>query len=158
MSALFGTVLLGAQTVNVVNKVGTDVIIGVVTTTASSVGRLLTYITSIDHPGTDDIKKGLEDTDLDFFISVLTQLIKEQDANNTTESIKQALVGVNSVLEEIQKELTMIKESLENHYNKYFASWRSFDCNCSVDTVKKHREVLYKRYSLLTDLLNIYKN
>lgn len=157
MASIIGTVMLGAQTVSVVNRVGTDMLISVVTTTAGSVGKLITYITAMDHPGIDQIKNSIEEIDLEFFISVLDQLVSEQKGTHPPESVKKALLGVHGVMEEIQKELHAIKESLENHQSKYFASWRSFDCNYSVGSLKKHKDVLHQRYKVLTNLLTIYR-
>lgn len=155
MATLLGTALLSAQTANIVSRIGTDVVIGTLTTTASSVGRLLTYIT--DHPtlGTSEFKRELEDLDLQFFITVLDRLVKEQNTKDIQDSTKQALLGVNESLTKIQDELNSVKEAIEYHQTKYFASWRSFACP-SLDSIKKHKKILETRYNLLTDLLQIY--
>jgi hypothetical protein len=154
--SILGTVLLGANAATVVNKLGTDVIITAVTTSTGAIGRVLGYITSMDHLGVEDIKKKLEDIDLEFFINVLDQLVKEQKDKKTVKSVKIALIGMNKILEEIHKELNTIKESIEYHQSKYFPSWRSFNCGYNIDSIKKHKDLLYQRYEILTDLLTIY--
>lgn len=155
-SGLLQTVIFGANTMSVVNKIGVDVLISTATATTASIGKLTTYILTTDQQGVDNIKKGLEDIDLEFLIEVLDQLIKEQEGTYATESVKKAMVGVHKSMEEINKELKVIKESMEYHQSKYFASWRGFDCSYSIETIKKHKNVLYKRYKILTNLLKIY--
>ena len=157
MSGIIGTVLLGANAASVVNKIGADVVITAVTTSTSAVGKLLGYITTMDHVGVDDIKTQLDDIDLDFFITVLDQLVKELHDMTTTESIKLALIGMTKILDSIHTELHSIKKAIEEHHNKYFCNWRSFNCAYNIDTIKKHKNVLYERYKILTDLMSIYK-
>lgn len=157
MSGVMEAVVLGAKIAPVINKLGTDVVISAVTTTTSSVIRVLSYITAMDHLGTQDIKNRLVDIDLEFFITVLDQLVKEQKEKINKESVKLALVGMNNILEEIHKELNIIKETIEYHQSKYFSSWRSFsNCSYSIDSIKKHKDILHQRYEILTDLLSIY--
>ncbi len=159
MSLGFGlieTVIFGAKTMSVLNKLGMDVIVGAITKTTTSIGFMIGHIMAIDQPGVIEIQKTLKEIDLEFSIEVLEELVNEHKDSYAPNSVKKSLDGVNQILINIENELKTIKEAIEYHEQKYFSSWRTFDCSCNVSTIRKNKELLDKRYKVLTDLLKIY--
>jgi hypothetical protein len=156
------SLILTAQTLNFINKIGIETIITMISTSTTSITNIFSYITRLDNNKNNynltTIKQDIINLDLEFIISVISQLIKEQTLNNSKESIKHALIGVNNILLEINRELLIIKESIDYHYKKYFSSMRSLDCNISMNLLKQHKLILSSRYKILSNLLQIYKN
>ncbi len=152
--------LLGAKGISVINQIGFDIVVGTLTTTTTSVVNGVKYLASYDQPGAKDVANTLAEIDLEFIVSVIDELVKEQSDSivngSHVGSVTKALEGVNGILQSIDKELIVIKKALENHKTKYFNSWRTFDCSCNIETIKKHKVILDNRYKILTDLLKIY--
>jgi hypothetical protein len=154
---LLQTVLLGSGPVNLISRLGTDVIGSAIGVTTTSIVGVLGSLTALDNPKMQDFQKVIEDIDLEFVIQNLDKLIKEQP-DDCPESVKHALMGVNDVLVNIDGELKIVKDAFEFHQSKYWNSWRAFDCKCNIETIKKHSELLHKRSVVLKDLLKIYNN
>ena len=152
---LITSVILGARTLSFMNTLGIEVIGKTMSVTTSSIGSLVSHFMKINQPDITDFKRTLEEIDLEFKISVLEELVKEQNGT-TPVSVKKALFGVNDVLVKIDAELKTIKEAFEYHQTKYFNSWRRFDCSCNTDTIRKHGRLLDDRSKVFTDLLKIY--
>ena len=154
-SGLIGTMILSSRATSVVATLGTDLIITTITATTSSIGSMIGYLTTNKNPGIFDVNNILISTDLDFTIGIIEQIVREQEGKPLNESIKKALIGVNNILEAIHYELDSIKKAIENHKTKYFSSWRSFSWNGTIDSLKKHSDILKHRYSILFELLKI---
>lgn len=152
---LITSVILGARTLSFMNSLGMEVIGKTINVTTSSIGGLVSHFMKMDQPDIMDFKKTLEEIDLDFKISVLEELVKEQTGQAPI-SVKKALFGVNDVLVKIDAELKTIKDAFEYHQTKYLNGWRRFDCSCNVETIKKHSRLLDDRSRVFTDLLKIY--
>jgi hypothetical protein len=152
---LIESVIFGAKTLSFINSISMDVIGKTISVTTSSIGSMISHFASMDQPGIVEFQKALEDVDLDFKVGVLEELVKEQKGSAPV-SVKKALMGVNDVLIKIDVELKTIKEAFEYHQTKYFNSWRTFDCSCNVETIKRHSKLLDKRTQILTELLKIY--
>jgi len=151
--------ILGAKGIAVINQLGYDLVIGTLTTTTSSVVSGIKWLSSYDQPGAKDVANTLVEIDLEFMVSVIDELVKEQQDNINAShvgSVTKALEGVTGILQSIDQELGTIKKALEHHQTKYFNSWRTFDCSCNIEVIKKHKAILDNRYKILTDLLKIY--
>jgi len=153
--ALVSSVIFGARTLNFMNSVGVEVIGKAVNVTTGSIGSLVSQLMHSKEPDVVHIQKTLEEIDMEFKISVLEELIKEQHGVAPI-SLKKALLGVSDVLVKIDAELKTIKQALDYHQTKYFKNWRSFDCSCNIQTIKHHSRILDERSKVFTDLLKIY--
>jgi len=153
---LIETVVLSAKASSVVSHVGTDLIIGTITSTTSSIGSMIKYLTSSSQAGISDIITVITASDLEFTINIIEQLVKEQDAKQINESVRKALVGVSEILELINQELSSVKKATEAHKTKYFKGWRSFCWDGNIENIKKHNMILRHRYGILFELLKIY--
>lgn len=155
-SGLIQTVVLSSKTASIVSNIGTDLIIGTITTTTSSIGSMIKYLAISTSPGASDILNIVSSADLEFTISIIEQLVKEQDSKQLNESVKKALIGVSEILDSIHGELTSVKKAIEYHNTKYLNSWRGFSWEGNIETLKKHNIILTHRYRMLFDLLKIY--
>jgi hypothetical protein len=140
----------------IISGIGTSLIISTIITTTSSIGSLIKYLSTSNHACIKEIVTELNNIDLEFTISIIDQLVKEQDHKCLQDSIKKALIGVNDILLIINKELDDIKKAIEYHNTKYFNRWRSFSCQMNIYIIKQHNDILKKRYTILFDLLKIY--
>ena len=156
LSTIAGTVLTGGRTFSIVSTIGTDLIIKTLTTTTSSICTVLTHLTYNDQPSVQDMIDQLKQIDLEHTITVIEELVREQEGKETHTSVKKALLGVHEILEKIHDELKSVQKAVEYHDSKYFRNWRSFNCSYSIETIKKHKLLLDNRYKILIDLLKIY--
>ncbi|ARF11394.1 hypothetical protein Klosneuvirus_1_251 [Klosneuvirus KNV1] len=152
-TSIIGTALITSPTV--VASVGTNLIIGTIATTASSIGSLIKYLTTNTSPGINDILTFLASIDLEFTIGIVEQVVKELDQENISESLNKAIIGVNEILTLIHQELTTVKAAIEEHNSKYFNGWRAFKWTGTLDNIKKHNEIFKHRYGILFELVKI---
>lgn len=155
IATVIGTALLSGKAASIVSTVSTDLIIGTITTSTKAIGSMLTYLASSEQNGIKDVISIIKSTDLEFTISIIEQVVKEQENKTLPDSVKKALIGVNDILDMIHKELDNIKNAVEYHNTKYFNTWRSFSCDCNMETIKSHNELLNHRYSILIELIKI---
>jgi len=155
MATLLGAAIIGTSAPRIITTVGTDIAIRTLTTTTSSIGSLITYLTT-NNKSSFDINNTLVSLDLEFTISIIENVVKEYDEKELNEPLKKALLGVHEILELIHKELNIIKEAIEYHNSKYFKNWRSFSWSGNTEAIKQHNNTLKSRYSMLLELLKIY--
>ena len=156
MATLLGAAIIGTSAPRIITTVGTDIAIRTLTTTTSSIGSLISYLTTNTKSGASDINSTLVSLDLEFTISIIENVVKEYDEKELNEPLKKALLGVHEILELIHKELNLIKEAIEYHNSKYFKNWRSFSWSGNTEAIKQHNNTLKSRYSMLLELLKIY--
>jgi len=142
----------------VLSIMGTDIIIKGLTATTSSIGSLMKNIYSYDKPGADEVKKQLDEIDLQYMINIMEELVKECSRDDLPISVKKSIEGVTYILDKIDDELRDINESINEHKKKYFNRWRGFNCKYSINSIKYHKNLLDQRYKILIDLLMIYHN
>jgi hypothetical protein len=129
-----------------------------VSSTISSIVKTVRYVTGTDSPGMQDVVNEIAAIDIEFTIGVLGEFIKESQVETSKyESVKKALMGVQEILESIDKELQIIYEAMELHRLKYVNSIRTFKCKCNIENLKNSKSKLLDRYNVLTNLLKIYK-
>lgn len=157
LASIIGTVVIGNKAVSIISTVGASLIINTLTSTTTSICKIISSLTSYNQPNIRQIINELNSIDIEYTVKVIEQLVIEQDNKKTTDSIKIALIGVNEVLEQIHNELKMIQEAINKHLAKYFNYWRPFDCSYILDMIRKHKELLDNRYKILINLLQIYK-
>lgn len=156
MANIVSSIILGSKLTGLATTVGTDLAVRTLTTTASSVTSLISYLSTNSKQGTSDITNTLISLDLEFTITIIENIIKELNGEHLNEPINKALAGVNEILFQIHKELNMIKEAIEYHNSKYFKNWRSFSWQSNTDAIKQYNTILKNRYTMLLDLLKIY--
>ena len=157
-TGLLQTVILSSKATSVVSNIGTDLIIGTITTTTSSIGNMIKYLAISTQPGVSDLLDLISSLDFEFTMSIIEQLVREQEGKQINESVKKALIGVSEILDLIHSELSSVKKAIEYHNTKYFNGWRSFSWEGNIETIKKHNFILSHRYKMLFDLLKIYNN
>jgi hypothetical protein len=155
-TSIIGTAIITSPTV--VASVGTNLLVGTITTTASSIGSLIKYLTTNTSPGINDILTFLTSIDLEFTIGIIEQVVKELDQQNISESLHKAIVGVNEILTLIHQELASVKSAIEEHNAKYFNGWRAFKWTGNLDNIKKHNEIFKHRYGLLFELIRTVRS
>ena len=139
------------------SKIGSEVLITSISSTASSLYKLIKYITNTDHKSLKNIQDTLELLDLEYYINVINKLVNEHNhLSNLKSSVNQALYGLTEILQKIHDELNIIKEAYDKHKNKYLYKYRAFQCKYNIETIKKHKLVLNSRYDILINLLIIY--
>lgn len=149
--------ILGISTMSIISAASTSVLSRALIDTTSSIYGYIKYITYCDKVGYDKkVKNELDKIDLEFFVSVITELIKENQDKEYNIPIRNAMYGVNQILENIDNELRMIKEAMDEHDKKYMKSWRNFNCKCNIQEIKLQKKILVKRYRILINLLKIY--
>jgi hypothetical protein len=160
ITSLAGTIIIGGRVMSILSSVGTSLIIGTVTSTTSTIVRSIAHLTSYDQPSVQEVVNKLQLIDLEFTVSVIEELVREQekDGEEMKLSVKKALLGVLDMLEKIDTELKIIELAVKDHDAKYLNSWRTFDCGCNIKTIENHTSLLRHRYGMLRDLLTIYSN
>jgi len=155
---LIETILFGAKTTFLLSTIGKDIILKTLSATSESIISITTYILDSKHSCINEIKQKINIMDLQFTITIIKQIIQEQNNNfdNLQESVKKAILGVNYVLKKIEKELKEIIKNLEYHETLYFNQWRNLDCDNNINEITNLNKILMKRYNLLIDLLKIY--
>lgn len=156
-TSLIGGLVLGTKASAVVTTLGTDIAIKTLTTTTSSIGTVISYLTTNTKPGASEITNTLSTLDLEFTITIINCVITEYTEKELTPSVQKAILGVNEILECINKELNVIKEAIEYHNSKYLKNWRSFSWSGNTETIKKYNDILKNRYQMLLELLKIHK-
>ena len=159
MASLVGGLVMGTKASAVVTTLGTDIVIKTLTSTTSSIGSVISYLTTNTKPGASDISNMISSLDLEFTVTIIECVIKEYAETERNKelapAIQKAILGVNEILECINKELNAIKEAMEYHNSKYLKNWRSFSWNGNTETIKKYNEILKNRYQMLLELLKI---
>ena len=155
-TGLLEIVIGNSRASSVVTTVGTNLIIGTMATTTTSIGSVIKYLVTSNQPGMNEIINVLTMTDLEYTVNVIQQVIREQECKQLHESIIKALMGVGEILNKINGELESIKYAMDYHQTKYFSSWRSFTWNGNLETIKQHNNILKHRYTILFELLKIY--
>lgn len=164
LSSILGTAIIGGKAFSIMSTISTELIIRTITKSTVAIGNLLNYITINNQENQTNqtnqnyitkISNAIQNMDMVFTINIIEQVVKEQENKTLPESIKKALIGVNDILETINKNLNCIKKSIEHHNTKYFSSWRSFECECDIDTIKNNNEILKQRYFILMELIKI---
>lgn len=153
---LVETAIFSGKALTAINTAGTNLIINTITTTTTSIFGVLKTITTTSGPKVKEYIDQIKVIDLEFTITILDQLVKEQEDKVLQESVKRALVGVNEILLNIHKELKILEESIRYHNTKYFNDWRSFSSTASIELIKQHNDILKNRYNMLFELLKIY--
>lgn len=153
---LLNTVILGSKATTIISSIGTNMIIGTINTTSSSIISLLRYVSSSSQPR-NDIIKTIKELDLEFTINVIDQMTKEINVDNVNESLKLILYGIQTILDDINAELTIIKQLIESHNSKYFNYWRSFNADDNILNITRLDKILKHRYTLLFELIKINK-
>ena len=113
------------------------------------------YIITGCHP---DISNKLQEIDVVNKIKIIDAFITECESNtkyNTKKSIELSINSIHSLIEQINNELTLIKEECEYHKTKYFNYWRNPNCQENLKNVIQFSIILDLRLNLLRDIINM---
>lgn len=152
------SILLGSKAIALLSITGTDIIVKALTVTTTTTLNLIKHLTSLDQPSLNQIKKDLEDLDLEKEVLVINAFIEELNEDYYIKnSVKIALENLNSILIKINEEIETIKTVVNDHNEKWFNTWRSFDCGECINNIKQHYTILEKRMDMVIKLLSIRK-
>jgi hypothetical protein len=151
-------VMSGGQIVAFAGAVGADLIFSAVRTTSTSIIQGINYVYLTDKTGIIAIKQILDQLDIKSKITVINTFINElSEMHNLSQSITSALVAVESVLRSIEKEITTINTIIDEHNDKWFASYRSLDYSKHVYLIQHYNHIFDIRIDLLMKLLQVHK-
>ena len=149
------TIVVGVSAVSLLSCIGNDLISRTIKRTSDSICSVCRYLTNYDEPYAYDVVKELKKIDLEFTVSVLQKFVEENKEKEYDDSIKEALLKINDILQVICSQLNDIKESIDNHEAKYFYKWRSLDCKSNIQAIKNNKKILDNRYQILMDFLKV---
>jgi len=156
---MLSVVVAGAKTYSLIGGLGNisiNSIICTVSLTSNSICKTLDYISRSDNLYIKDFSTKLEEIDLKFHVSIIEELVTElANKNIKSPTIKKSIVGVNNILNKIHNELSNMEKNIEYHNSKYFNTWRSFECECTIDNLINYKNILDTRYNILVDLLKL---
>lgn len=145
-------------------KLFTGFIIGdlsiLIPTITSSANSIITTINNISNLKTNtqnikDIITKLQNIDLEFTITIISQFIEEQKNKNLNVSITKTLEGVSLTLIKINEQLDEFYNLINVHNKKWFSSYRTFECNNNIEILDNYNKILKNRYKILFELLKI---
>lgn len=106
---------------------------------------------------------GLDLDDTRYMVSC--RMIDEEDTGEMSgnigtiskrnEAIKSAIMGLDSILQDINRDLLNIASNIKIHNKKYFNKWRGFSSEKSISSIKKKKKILEHRYRVLLDVLKM---
>lgn len=149
------TIVLSSKTASIFNTVGTNFVIGTITSTISSIGGMIKYFATSQNSVIEELMNTLNNIDLVFTVNVIDEVVKEQRDQEINSSTRLALIGICDILELIHNELNSINEALFVHNTKYLNNWRSFGWGGNINTIVKHNLILRNRCNMLFELLKI---
>ena len=152
------TLLIGAQTINIATTLSKDLLFKAVYSTSMGIVNLCKYMVETNKPYMKDVNKLLSRLDIKAKITILHDLIKEQEHNELNKSVKRSLIYVSEALDNIHKELDGINKQIETHKKKWWQSYRTLDCSENLMNIDYHNKILDKRVEMLVNLLKIYSN
>jgi|694.fasta_scaffold88118_3 hypothetical protein len=155
-TGLMEAVIASSKTATIINSIGISLVVSTISASTTSILTTIKYFTLNGNQIMYEITNVLKSTDLEFTVNIVDQLVKEQEGKELNESVKRALIGVNEILELIHNELLSIKKAIEYHNTKYLSSWRYFNWDGKIETIKNHNTILIHRYKILFELLKIY--
>ena len=101
------------------SKIASEILITTMSLTASSLYKLIKFIMNENNQGLKDIQDTLESLDLEYYINVISKLIKEHNhLSDQKSSVNEALLGLTKILQKIHNELIIIKEAYDIHKKK----------------------------------------
>lgn len=150
------SLILGGTVIAFAGAVGTDLIISAVQTTSRGVINGINYIYSSDRTGADHIKLVLIKLDIMTKVAIINSFINElNEDSEQLESITTSLISVENVLQNIEKEIKSVNRIINEHNQKWFASWRTIDYNHHIEAIRLYNQILDTRVDLLLKLLQI---
>jgi hypothetical protein len=155
MAAFF----VGLSAASIITGATTSFLVGCLTSTTYSVYNYINRIRSYNHPYTVEIQKELDKIDLQFSIDIINEIFKQYTnmSDEAGPALKHAIYGVTEIMEIIETELQTVDESIKLHNNKYFSRWRTFNCTCNLDVIKRNKQILDSRYKTFISLLKLDK-
>lgn len=138
------------------------IIVKTVAATTNSIYTLIKYIINSNEPLYKNVQHEITLLDLEFYIGIVNELIKEYDSficgnSDNNLLVSKAIVGVNDIMEKIYIELEKIGDCIKYHNSKWFNTYRTFNCDSNIQQLKEYKTILDKRYGVLIDLLKLHK-
>ena len=104
----------------------------------------------------DDVKSILEELDIKQKIRALECLCKSlTNLEDKTGVITLCLESIHDMILEIKADLKIIHAKIAKHKKKYFNNWRSVNIKKYVKNLKKHCDILDKRYLFLVNSIKM---
>ena len=110
--------------------------------------------TAIIHEHTDVHQLFIE-LDLEVRLAVIESLIRS--VNTEDDAVKLCIKALYDVITELNSNMKSIEESINEHKEKYFNSWRTLNLDDNIIRIKHNSELLEKRFTLFTDVSTFHK-
>ena len=147
--------------------IGAPLVIPTIQMVTGKIGSL--YHTLSRHPGDEQyrfIRMKLEELDLATKLPIFERSIKDMPFHTPPPeggspyyyrngAIELALNGLHEVLSNLHMEMETLDNILQNHYKKWFASWRIVDSANILERICHYERVLDKRWKLFCQLVQV---
>ena len=120
--------------------------------TIQSIHGIYSYLINSTHTNITDF---LEQIDIKEKIVILEVLLEEFKNKDNKKSVKIAVGSIGHCIQDINKNMTELKERIEYHNTVYFNYWRTMYCDDLIEKIKKNNLLLDQRIDLLTKIYNI---
>lgn len=163
-------ICVAMQVAGLFGMISGNLLLKTLTASTETVYKRAIRIANLDCPYAKDYTKVLEELDLAYKVNIMTNYINEKMPKDTnfmipnaetsivlydknSNAVMNAVNGVLAVLENINKGLRTVENSIQYHNTKYFCGWRSFKCDYSISDIRKDNGLLESRTKLLFRLL-----
>ncbi len=142
--------MIAASGAMVATFVGREVVVESTTATYSTLKSLLGFNQHVDTV--------LEELDIQTQLKIVESLLK---SINDDPKIHVCLNEVNEIIQKIHWEMEKMYHEIDVHPQKWFASYRSPNCNKELQNLRKYSKIMDKRVEMLiklTTLFNLQKS
>ena len=119
-----------------------------------STRKLINGISDINSHNDYYVNMELEDLDIYTCVKIIHSIMNFIEEKENNEMIKICIDELHKIVDKIDKELSIIKDLILLHKEKWFNSIRTPDYYNNVENVKKYKKILDKRLELF---MNVFK-
>ena len=149
------SLIIGSGGSTLISFIGKDVILQTINQTCSSIIVLLNYLI-YDCNNFYEIKQKIELLDINNKISVINLIIEENiEKYSDKKSINLVFNSIKQILEELNEELSSLKNKIEDHKQLYFSYFRKLNLQNEIKSIENHNNILDKRFELLIKSVKI---
>lgn len=120
-----------------------------------STRKLINGISDINSHNDYYLNMELEDLDIYTCVKIIHSMMNFIEKKENNEIIKICIDELHKIVDKIDKELSIIKDLILLHKEKWFNSIRTPDYYNNVENVKKYKKILDKRLELFMNVLRI---
>ena len=149
------SLIIAGGTTTLISFIGKDIILKTINQSCSSIIILLNYLI-YDCNNFYEIKQKLELLDINNKISVINLIIEENiEKYSDKKSINLVFNSIKEILEQLNNELSGLKNKIEDNKQLYFSYFRKINLNTEIKSIENHNNILDKRFDLLIKSIKI---